>query len=230
MKTKEGLWKLSPSGLYGYSDCKSCFWIDNHYKKAPMLPLLLNSAMDSILKARYDKYRADGLFPPEASLLSQEGLKPFQDLNILNEWRKNSNVLRVIDKDLGYELAGKIDDVLIEADGRLVPAVYKSSGNAPAEDKQKYYRDQLSAYGFMFKKHGYQVSERAYLFHYFVKDKNDPSIEVKFASHVDLVIIDIDEIEKKLQCIVELLNGSYPGHNSKCNACLYYDGRKAVLK
>ena len=46
MKNKEGLWKLSPSGLYGYTKCPSCFWIDNHYKKAPMLPLLLNSAMD----------------------------------------------------------------------------------------------------------------------------------------------------------------------------------------
>jgi|GEM_PF-5554249 len=38
-----------------------------------MLPLLLNSAMDSILKHRYDKYRADNTFPPEAQ-------KPFIDL------------------------------------------------------------------------------------------------------------------------------------------------------
>ena len=30
MKNKEGLWKLSPSGLYGYTDCQSCFWVDNH--------------------------------------------------------------------------------------------------------------------------------------------------------------------------------------------------------
>ena len=34
MKNKEGLWKLSPSGLYGFSECKSCFWVDNNYKKA----------------------------------------------------------------------------------------------------------------------------------------------------------------------------------------------------
>ena len=39
------------------------------------------------------------------------------------------------------ELRGKIDDVLVEADGRLIPADYKSSGNAPREDKQKYYSD-----------------------------------------------------------------------------------------
>jgi len=73
MKNKDGLWKLSPSGLYGYSECKSCFWIDNNYKRAPMLPLLLNSAMDSILKHRYDKYRIKNTFPPEAIELEKEG-------------------------------------------------------------------------------------------------------------------------------------------------------------
>ena len=81
----------------------------------------------------------------------------------------------------------------------------------------------------MFRKHEYQVSERAYLFHYFVKDKNDPSIEVRFNSHVDLVMIDIDAIKKKLQIIFELLNSTFPGNNPECNTCSYYDGRKAVL-
>lgn len=70
MKTSDGLWRLSPSGLYGFTECPSCFWIANHYMRVPMLPLLFNSAMDSILKARFDKYRADGEFPPEAKELT----------------------------------------------------------------------------------------------------------------------------------------------------------------
>jgi hypothetical protein len=83
MKTKDGLWRLSPSSLYQYTECLSCFWVDNNYKKASILPLLLNQAMDSILKARYDKYRADGTFPPEAKELEHEGIKPFEDLKQL---------------------------------------------------------------------------------------------------------------------------------------------------
>lgn len=229
MKTKEGLWKLSPSGLYRYTECPSCFWIDNHFKKAPMLPLLLNSAMDSILKARYDKYRVDDNFPPEAEELLQEGIKPFSDIDTLNEWRSSVSALKVENESAGYVLVGKIDDVLVEADGRLIPADYKSSGNAPAEDKQKYYRDQLAAYGFMFSKHGHTVSDRAYLLHYFVKDKNDPSMDVKFDSHVDRVEIDVDAIEQKLEDMVTLLNASYPGHNPECDTCSYHDGRKSVL-
>lgn len=193
------------------------------------MPLLLNTAMDSILKARYDKYRADGKFPPEAKELEDEGIQPFQDLNQLNDWRENIRSLEVVNEDAGYRLVGKIDDVLVEADGRLVPADYKSSGNAPAEDKQKYYIDQLTAYGLMFRHHGHKVSDRAYLLHYFVKDKNDPSVEVKFDSHVDLVDIDLDGLQKKLVDMVELLNGDYPGHNPECKNCSYYDERNGYV-
>lgn len=228
MKTKDGLWKLSPSGLYKYTECRSCFWVESHYQRAPMLPLLLNTAMDSVLKARYDQYRAQGTFPPEAKELLQEGIKPFADHKQLTVWREKKNALQVTDTAVGYTLVGKIDDVLVEADGRLVPADYKSSGNAPAEDKQKYYRDQLAAYGLMFLKHGHAVSDRAYLLHYFVADKNDPSIEVKFAAHVDRVAIEVAALEQKLADIVELLNGQYPGHNPECKTCAYYDGRNNI--
>jgi len=230
MRTKDGLWKLSPSGLHSYTECPACFWLGNHHRKPPMLPLLLNSAMDSILKSRYDKYRADKKFPPEAKELSEMGIKPFEDLKLLNEWRTNFNALKVVNENFGYELVGKIDDVLVEADGRLIPADYKSSGNAPAEDKQKYYREQLAAYGFMFLKNGHKPSDRAFLLHYFVKDKNNPSLEVKFSSHVDEVKIDAENFEKKLKEMVDFLDKPYPGDNPECDKCQYYAGRDGKKK
>jgi hypothetical protein len=228
MKTRDGLWRLSPSGLYGYTECQSCFWVDNHYKKTPGFPPVLNMAMDSVLKARFDVYRERGQFPPEVSKLVDEGIEPFTDAARLSEWRSNVNALKVVDETAGYVLVGKIDDVLLEADGRLVPADYKSSGNAPAEDKQKYYRDQLAAYGFMFSRRGEAVSDRAYLLHYFVKDRSDPSLAVTFDAHVDPVAVDLEALEHKLADMVVLLNGTYPGHNSHCEKCSYFDGRGSV--
>lgn len=226
MKTKKGLWSFSPSALYKYTECQSCFWVDNNYKKQPGLPWLLNSAMDSILKHRYDSYRKNETFPPEVvKALEAEGIKPFMDVDRLNIWRESMTPLTVTDEAAGYQLHGKIDDLMLEADGRLVPADYKSSGNAPAEDKQKYYRDQLAAYGFMFAQHGHKVSNRAFLLHYFPVDKTNPSIEVKFDGHVDEVKIDIKALEQKLKDMVKLLNGPYPGHNPECQHCSYYTGR-----
>ena len=227
-KNKQGLWKLSPSGLYTYTECKSCFWIDNHYKRAPMLPLLLNSAMDSILKFRYDKYRKQNTFPPEAKELEKENIKPFKDLEKLNVWRESYLSLRIVNKKVGYQLQGKIDDVLVEKDGRLIPADYKSSGNPPSEDKQKYYRDQLAVYGFMFKNKGYEASDRAYLLHYYVSDKTSPELAVKFDAHVDLVDIGSIDIEQKLKDMVKLLNSNYPGYNPDCRNCEYYEGRGEI--
>ncbi|MGC1686466.1 MAG: hypothetical protein WA734_12660 [Candidatus Acidiferrales bacterium] len=51
-KAEKGLWKLSPSGLYGFEECKSCLWIEQHHGKAPGIPPVLNMAMDSVLKSR----------------------------------------------------------------------------------------------------------------------------------------------------------------------------------
>ena len=195
-----------------------------------MFPLLLNSAMDSILKHRYDTYRATGEFPPEATELAKEGIRPFEDLETLEAWRSKSSALQVVDETVGYVLSGKIDDVLVEADGRLIPADYKSSGNPPGEDKQKYYRDQLAAYGLMFTKHGYEVSDRAYLLHYFVSDKTNPSIAVEFKGHVDRVDIGAIDIETKLADMVKLLNGPYPGAMMECETCEYQEGRANALK
>jgi len=117
MKTAAGLWRLSPSSLYSFTECPSSFWVENNFKKAPMLPLLLNTAMDSILKARFDKYRAEGLLPPEAAQLQEEGIKPFNDLALLNDWRSKTSALKVTNAEVGYELVGKIDDVPVEPDG-----------------------------------------------------------------------------------------------------------------
>lgn len=225
MKTKDGLWKISPSGLYGFDQCKACFWLENHLRKAPGIPPVLNMAMDSILKTRYDFYREKGELPPEIANLKKEGVKPFLDLETLNKWRGSTADLKIINKKLGYEIGGKIDEVLVEKDGRLIPADFKSSGYAPKADKQKYYVSQLNAYAMMFKERGYKVSDRAILLHYFVKDSRNPSIAVEFQNHIDPVKIDLKEFTGKIEKIIELLNGPYPGANSLCETCIYHKER-----
>lgn len=227
MKTKDGLWKLSPSGLYGFDQCKACFWLENHLRRAPSIPHVLNMAMDSILKTRYDFYREKGKLPPEVEKLEKEGVRPFRDLETLNKWRGSTADLKIINKQSGYELGGKVDDVLVEKDGRFIPTDFKSSGYAPKADKQKYYVSQLNAYAMMFKEKGYEVSDRAILLHYFVKDSRNPSIAVEFENHIDPVKIDLKSFAEKLENIIELLNGPYPGINSSCETCVYHKERSS---
>lgn len=225
MKTKEGLWKLSPSGLYGFEDCKSCFWAENHIGRHPFtLPLRLNDAMDNILKHRYDKFRKKGEVPPEISHL--RGIKLFKDTEKLEAWRNQPTALAYRNERDGYVLQGKLDEVLVDDKNRLTPADYKSSGDEPGIEKQKYYRLQLHAYALMIKKQGYSVSDRAYLLHYFVKDKTQPSMEVVFDNHVDRVKIDLPAFQKVMREMVEFLNAPLPGANKKCKKCAWVEKRK----
>ena len=225
MKTKDGLWKLSPSCLYGFEECKSCFWLEHHHGRAPGIPFVLNMAMDSILKSRYDAYREKGELPPEVQSLGKEGITIFPDVDVLNKWRGSTMHLKVVNEKVGYELGGKLDEVLVESDGRLIPTDFKSSGYAPKDDKQKYYVSQLTAYALMFSKHGLDPSERAILLHYFVRDARNPSLQVEFISHIDPVRLDLKTFERKLEDIVQLLNGLYPGDDIACENCVYHAER-----
>lgn len=228
MKTTQGLWKLSPSGLYTYEDCPSCFWIEQHVGRHPFtLPLRLNDAMDERLKIRYDSYRRKGALPPEIS--DAEGIKLFSNQDTLDEWRNNRTALAFINNDDGYLFEGKIDEVFVTDEDELMPADYKSSGDEPKEDKQKYYKLQLHAYSLMLREQGYKVANRAYLIHYFTKNRQDPSLNMEFICHLDEVKISLDAFENKMREMVEFLNSDYPGANQMCSRCLWLEKRSKMV-
>ena len=229
MKTKEGLWKLSPSALYGFEDCRACFWIENNIGKHPFtLPLRLNDAMDEKLKNRYDRFRIKGGKPPELNILPH--LRLFDDLALLNEWRNNRTALRYVNERDGYVFEGKLDEVLINERGELVPADYKSSGDPPKIDKQKYYRLQLHAYALMLKECGYPVADRAYLLHYFTKERSDPSLFMELAFHPDEVALNIAQFRATTRTIVSFLESPYPGTNTLCKRCTWITKHKNIAK
>ena len=182
MLNKDGLWSLSPSGLYNFIACPACFWMDQHVGRAPMLPLRLNDAMDAKLKSRYDFFRKRGKMPPE--IVNLKGLKLFSDLEQLDLWREKKSELQFENKKDGYVLAGKIDELFVNRKEEFVIADYKSSGDEPKPEKLEYYRLQLHGYALMFLKKGYKVANKAYLLNYYPKTRTSPSISVELACKV----------------------------------------------
>lgn len=228
MQTKEGLWKLSPSGLYTFEECPGCFWIEQHVGRAPSFPMRLNDAVDEKLKNRYDTYRKKGELPPEVRG-ELKGMKLFRDLETLEKWRSNWTALRFMSEKDGYVLRGMVDEILVVENGKYIPADFKSSGDRPKEDKQKYYRLQLHAYALMIQENGYPAGDRSYLLHYFTKDRANPSLSMEFKAHVDKVDIDLAGFKKTLREMVSLLNEEYPGPNRYCRRCIWEEKRRACL-
>ncbi|MEM4409465.1 MAG: PD-(D/E)XK nuclease family protein [Candidatus Caldarchaeum sp.] len=225
MPRSSNFWKLSPSGLYGFEECPACFWLEHHCGKPPGIPFVLNAALDNVFKARFDSYRARGEMPPELESLQREGVSLYPKLVNLNQWRNSARSLEVCNERVGYILSGKIDDLLMEPDGRLIPIDFKVSGYAPKEEKQKYYILQLHAYALMLREQGFNISDRAYLIYYFIRDLLNPSLSVEFESQLDRVDLDLQAFEQTLMRMVELLEGPYPGDNPDCPTCQYHGAR-----
>ena len=223
MKTKEGLWLLSPSGLYTYEECKACFWIEQRIGRPPSIPMRLNDAMDEKLKKRYDIYRKKGELPPEVSHL--ENVRLFSDLDLLNKWRNNKTELRYENKKDGYVLEGKLDEVFVTDKNEHILADYKSSGDEPKADKQKYYRLQLHAYALMLRGKGYEPADKAYLLHYFTKDRSDITMNMEFNFHIDEVALNLPAFEETLRDMVALLNREFPGADELCRKCVWLEKR-----
>jgi len=184
--------------------------------------------MDAKLKSRYDLFRKKGIMPPEVSHL--KGLKLYPDLAQLDIWRESKTELKYVNDRVGYELAGKIDELFINRKGELVIADYKSSGDEPKPEKLNYYSLQLHAYAFLFQKKGYKVSNVAYLLNYYPKNRTNPSKSVELACKVIKAKLDIPSFEKTLRKIVKFLNDDYPNANHECRTCLYQIKLKDMVR
>lgn len=227
MLTSSHLWSLSPSGLYNFIGCPSCFWVDQHVGRAPMLPLSLNNAMDAKLKSRYDSFRKKGILPPEISNL--KGVKLYPDVTQLNVWRENKSALRYTNEKDGYELAGKIDELFVNRKGELLVADYKSSGDEPGPMKLGYYTLQLHAYAFLFHQKGFKVANTAYLLNYYPKNRTNASTNVELACKVTKAPLDLPAFQKTLKKMVKFLNSEYPNANEECRTCAYHVKRRKYL-
>lgn len=228
MKTKDGLWKLSPSGLYTYEACKACFWLEQHIGRGPSVPMRLNDAMDEKMKHRYDLYREKGELPPEIKG-KLGGVKLFDDLAVLDPWRTSWTAFRYENNKDGYAFGGKIDEIFVTDRGEVIPVDFKSSGDVPKADKQKYYRLQLHAYALMLRENGYKTADRAYLVHYFTKERDNPDLTMEFDSYLDEVKIDLERFEKTLRSMVEFLNQNYPGADKFCRNCVWQEKRDRAI-
>jgi len=164
--------QLSRAQLQLFMDCPRCFWLQNRHgvKQPKGYPLALNIAMDQLLKAEFDEFRAAG--KPHPILVEYKvDAKLFSDTQKLDEWRNNFRGLRWKDPKTGHTLFGAVDDILEFPDDSLAVLDYKSSG---AKEVSIYdsYQLQMDVYTFLLQRLGYRTAPKAY-FAFFVAVKDD---------------------------------------------------------
>ncbi len=208
-------YKLSPSSMKLMKDCHRCFWL--HYNKGikrPETPFpTLPAGMDRILKEHFDSFIGKGL-PPE--LHGLEGVKLFDNMELLGVWRNNLKGIQWKDAD-GNLFRGAVDNIL-RKDGKLIVLDYKTRGYPLKEDTAESYQDQLDVYNFLLRKNGFETEDYGFLLFYH-PDKVNGNGDVVFHKELVKMEIDVGNAENKFKEALEILDGKMPKHSEECGFC-----------
>jgi len=221
---------LSRSQLDLFTGCPRCFWLRNRHgvKQPEGFPLALNLAMDVLLKAEFDEFRAAGKLHP---LLAEHKVKAklFDDTEKLSEWRNNFRGVRWTDPKTGHTLFGAVDDILEFPDDSLAVLDYKSSG---AKEVTIYpsYQLQMDVYTFLLQRLGYRTAPKAY-FAFFIAVKDDGfNGRLPFRAELREVTPQPDRVHQLFKSATALAQSDdVPEPGSECDVCRWYSEAIPVL-
>ena len=219
MEKEARTFKLSPSSLNLMNDCERCFWLDkNDVWKRPASGFpTLPSGMDRILKLHFDRFRDQGILPPELRENKEcHGCKLFDDKELLSEWRNNFKGVVWHDKE-GNILHGAVDNILVKGK-KLIVLDYKTRGFPAKENTYESSQNQLNIYNFLLRKLDYETEDFAFLLFYVPREVLKTG-EVIFDTQLVKVNTSAENAEKLFIKAIKLLNSPCPKINPECDWC-----------
>ena len=222
--------QLSRSKLELYLECARCFYDDVAlgFGRPSGPAFTLNLAVDALLKAEFDGFRAAGMPHPLFLTVLLDAV-PFRHEQ-LDTWRTNFTGMRWLDAQTGWTFFGAIDDLWVKPDGTLIVADYKATAKRneiTAENIYPGYKRQLEIYQFLVEKTGFRVDPRSWLVY-----ANGISIGGEFGDMLRfstrMIPVDGDRswVEPKFrEAVALLLSGKRPAAAAGCKWCEYVHDR-----
>lgn len=231
MKTTDQRITLSRWQLDLFLACPRCFWLLKRYgiRQPEGYPLALNAAIDALLKAEFDAYRAKGEPHP---ILTEHRIpaKLFGDLTKLQEWRTSAQGLRWTDPATGHTLHGVLDDILEFPDGSLAVLDYKSSG---AKEVTIYpsYQLQMDVYTFLLQRLGHKTAPKAFFAIFLAVKDEGFGDRLPFRRTLVEVIPQSERVPDLFQQAVALaLSQEVPKPGEECNICRWFREAHPILR
>ena len=228
--------RLSRSKIDLFVECQRCFYMDRRLGvgRPPGFPFNLNNAVDTLLKKEFDIHRAKGTRHP---LVKEYGIYavPFEHEK-MEEWRDAMRRgIQYVHPDTNFNVTGGIDDVWLDAEGKLNIVDYKATSkttevNLDAE-WQNGYKRQVEVYQWLFRKNGFDVSDTAYFVYCNGKtDREAFDAKLEFDIKIIPYVGKDDWIDGTLRDARKCLTGDMPTLNSNCDYCAYIEDARAVEK
>lgn len=209
----EGWLSVSPTGLSNFLECKRCGYRDNHGFKLPRIKYPgMPNGMDRTLKRLSDHYRLGGKLPPLwGSLLP--GRRLFYEAPRKLKW---------LCEELRLNVNGEPDELLLEKDGTLAIADFKTKGS-PVKEIYPSYEMQMHVYALLAQKNkDYpKISKTAYLIFFNPELKGT---DVGFNVEVEPVVARPSvALEFLRECEPYLRSSAVPPASPGCEACEFLD-------
>lgn len=233
-KSKDSF-RISRSKIENFIKCPKCFYLDRRLGvgQPPGYPFTLNSAVDTLLKKEFDKYRKKQKPHP---LFKKFGIDavPFRHES-MDVWREAlRGGVQYLHEPTNFNITGAVDDIWINPKGELIVADYKATSKneeitALDKDWQDGYKRQAEIYQWLLRKNGFKVNDMAY----FVyangdTDKDEFGDRLEFDTRIIPYKGNDKWVEKAILGIKKCLNSKkVPASGEDCDFCEY---REAVGK
>ena len=212
-------YKLSPSRMNLFFECKRCFWLRvNEKVERPSGPFpSLPSGVDKAVKKHFDSFREQGQVPPEIQECSEEDLTLLKDQDFLENARSWRTQPKWTDPQTKAVLRGGVDDLMRNSDGEIVVLDYKTRGYPPKEEKgaPDYYARQVNLYNLILRENGYSTADYGLILYFYPKGFEEDG-NFTFHTEIRRVEVDIGEAKKMVRDAVETLDSEIPLHDEDC--------------
>jgi CRISPR/Cas system-associated exonuclease Cas4 (RecB family) len=225
--------KISRSKIELFIECPRCFWLEfRHGIKRPegFAGGFIGQKYDPIIKNEFDEYRKNSNKPEKLEKLD---LELFDDFEKLKFWRNKG--VEFYHQEHNFVYYGKIDELLIDKSGNLVPFDFKTTLSKNFQIYESYKR-QLEIYGYLFLKNGHLVANYGAFYVVkidIVKDfQNLNKSESIIMEEKDIVIVENLDYSKYDEILEKLKEVYYkekpPEPNSNCSFCNYWQSIKQL--
>lgn len=218
VKTKR-TW-LSATSLESLRRCPRCFWLrfnQGIYQPEGIVSRLANR-FDGVIKKYFDLYRASGELPPFLAAQVTGSLQdPFKETYFVE-----------LDEQFGY--MGKLDECLIERDGKATPVDHKTSSADPRQKETlPAYQFQLDSYAYLLEQNGLPTSGRGHLIYYYPDHSRTLHHGVPMVIHIVTLKTDPSRVEPRARDAIRIMQGTQPEPSADCPFCAWYEKVKRVV-
>jgi hypothetical protein len=218
--------QLSRSKIELFIECPRCLYLDvaRGIPRPGGPPFTLNNAVDALMKAEFDRYRAAGEPHPLFATVGLDAV-PLRHPD-MDRWRHNFTGVRWKDDVTGWTLFGAVDDLWQAPGGELIVADYKATARAETPGERHLYpsyRRQMDVYQFLVRRQGFEVSNRGW-FVYTNGDGRAAEWGEKLCFRTNLVPYDGDDawvLDVFRRAVATVEQATVPVAAEGCEFCAY---------